>query len=180
MLPINLATKSSDLKSNYEGSACRIRLINQGRHQIPTDTCTIEVGVNEGLNRIIGSSHLTEASTFRTTTTKEEKREANIAQCLRLLSCHTRVRIPSTSSMLSIIVKFVLYLSCEKNENKQKEAGFGPFFKRIKKMRCPYMLQEVDSKLAFNSFDHLRQNETSDCRKHFLQFNYLPLLLFNY
>ena len=30
--------------------------------------------------------------------------------------------------LLSFIV-FVLYLSCEKNENKQKEAGFGPFKK---------------------------------------------------
>ena len=27
----------------------------------------------------------------------------------------------------SFIVKCVLYLSCEKNKNKQKEAGFGPF-----------------------------------------------------
>ena len=25
----------------------------------------------------------------------------------------------------------VLYLSCEMNENKQKEAGFGPFLKKI-------------------------------------------------
>ena len=33
------------------------------------------------------------------------------------------VRIPSTPPTLSIIVKFVLHLSCEKNENKQKEAG---------------------------------------------------------
>ena len=24
----------------------------------------------------------------------------------------------------------MLYLACEKNENKQKEAGFGPFFKK--------------------------------------------------
>ena len=40
-----------------------------------------------------------------------------------------RVRVPSTLSMLlSFIVKFVLYLSCEKNENKQKDAGFGPYF----------------------------------------------------
>ena len=39
------------------------------------------------------------------------------------------VRFPSTLSMLlSFIVKFVLYLLCENNENKQKEAGFGPFF----------------------------------------------------
>ena len=28
---------------------------------------------------------------------------------------------------LSFIVKFVLYLSCENNENKQNEAGFAPF-----------------------------------------------------
>ena len=33
------------------------------------------------------------------------------------------------STPLSFIVKFVLYLSCEKNENKQKEAGLGPFNK---------------------------------------------------
>ena len=40
-----------------------------------------------------------------------------------------RVRVPSTpSTPLSFIVKFVLYLSCEKSKNKQKEAGFGPFF----------------------------------------------------
>ena len=40
------------------------------------------------------------------------------------------VRVPSTPFMLlPFLVKFVLYLSlhCEKNENKQKEAGFGPF-----------------------------------------------------
>ena len=29
--------------------------------------------------------------------------------------------------LLSFMVKFVLYWSCEKNQNKQKEAGFGPF-----------------------------------------------------
>ena len=28
-------------------------------------------------------------------------------------------------------IVFVLYLSCEKNENKQKEAGFGPFLKNL-------------------------------------------------
>ena len=42
------------------------------------------------------------------------------------------VRVPSTPFMLlPFLVKFVLYLSlhCEKNENKQKEAGFGPFKK---------------------------------------------------
>ena len=39
-----------------------------------------------------------------------------------------QVRVPRTPYMLlSFIVKFVLYMSCEKNENKQKEAGFGPF-----------------------------------------------------
>ena len=37
-----------------------------------------------------------------------------------------QVRIPSTPSMLLSFI--VVYLLCEKNENKQKEAGFGPFF----------------------------------------------------
>ena len=41
------------------------------------------------------------------------------------------VRVPSTPSTLFSIVQIV-YLSfeleCEKNENKQKEAGIGPFF----------------------------------------------------
>ena len=31
--------------------------------------------------------------------------------------------------LLSLMVKFVLYLPCEKNENKN-EAGFGPFLKK--------------------------------------------------
>ena len=40
-----------------------------------------------------------------------------------------QVRVLSTPSiLLSFMVKFVLYLSCEKNENKQKETGVGPFF----------------------------------------------------
>ena len=43
------------------------------------------------------------------------------------------IRLPGFESQafISFIVKFVLYLSlnCEKNENKQKEAGFVPFFK---------------------------------------------------
>ena len=42
-----------------------------------------------------------------------------------------RVRIPCTPSMLLSFIVFVLYLSCEKNENKQKEAGFGPFKKPL-------------------------------------------------
>ena len=41
-----------------------------------------------------------------------------------------RVWVPSTPSTLLSFTVFVLYLSCEKNENKQKEAGFGPFFKK--------------------------------------------------
>ena len=42
-----------------------------------------------------------------------------------------RVRVPSTPSMLLSFIVFVVYLSCEKNENKQKEAGYGPFFIQI-------------------------------------------------
>ena len=41
-----------------------------------------------------------------------------------------RVQVPSTPSTNCYIV-FMLYLSCEKNENKQKEAGFGPFLKYV-------------------------------------------------
>ena len=38
------------------------------------------------------------------------------------------VRVTSTFSTLLSLIVFALYLSFEKNENKQKEAGFGPFF----------------------------------------------------
>ena len=46
-----------------------------------------------------------------------------------------QVRVPSTPSRYAFLiytVQFVylsLGLECEKNENKQKEAGIGPFFK---------------------------------------------------
>ena len=39
------------------------------------------------------------------------------------------VQVPSTPSTLLSFMEFVLYLTCEKNKNKQKEAGLGPFFK---------------------------------------------------
>ena len=39
------------------------------------------------------------------------------------------VRVPSTPSTLLSIIVFVQCLSCEKNKNKQKEAGFGTFKK---------------------------------------------------
>ena len=42
-----------------------------------------------------------------------------------------RVRVQSIPSMLLSIVVFVLYLSSEKNENKQKEAGVGPLIYNI-------------------------------------------------
>ena len=35
----------------------------------------------------------------------------------------SRVRVPSTPSTLFSFIVFVIYLSCEKKENKQKEAG---------------------------------------------------------
>ena len=39
-----------------------------------------------------------------------------------------QVRVPITPSMLlSFIAKFVLFLSCEKNENKQKQDGLAHF-----------------------------------------------------
>ena len=46
-----------------------------------------------------------------------------------------RVRLQSTpSTLFSIYIVQIVYLSfeleCEKNKNKQKEAGIGPFFKK--------------------------------------------------
>ena len=42
-----------------------------------------------------------------------------------------RVQVPTTpSTLLSFIVKFVLHLSCKKNKNKHKVAGFGPFVRK--------------------------------------------------
>ena len=54
-----------------------------------------------------------------------------------------RVQIPSAPSTLSIIIKFVLYLSCEKNENKQKEAEDGPFKKQSFILTGNFPLQVV-------------------------------------
>ena len=50
-----------------------------------------------------------------------------------------RVCVPSTpTTLLSIYIVQIVYLSfeleCEKNENKQKEAGIGPFFKQVHQM----------------------------------------------
>ena len=55
-----------------------------------------------------------------------------------------QVRVPSTRSMiLSLTVKFVLYLSREKNENKQKEAGLGPFFKKVPEKKGPSLVFSI-------------------------------------
>ena len=49
----------------------------------------------------------------------------------------TTTKTTTTTTMMATIyafiiaVEYVLYLSCEKNENKQKETGFGPFKKTI-------------------------------------------------
>ena len=46
-----------------------------------------------------------------------------------------RVPVPITpSTLLIFIVKFVLYFSCEKNQNKQKEVGFVTFKKEDSRM----------------------------------------------
>ena len=55
----------------------------------------------------------------------DPSRGAAIAQWIR----PPQVRVPCSLSMLLSFIVFVLYLSCEKNKNKQKEAGFGPYFK---------------------------------------------------
>ena len=50
--------------------------------------------------------------------------------------------------LLPFIVKIVLSFSCEKNENKQKEAGFGPFskhffFKASANHFCPFWITQM-------------------------------------
>ena len=60
-------------------------------------------------------------------------------------------RLPSTPSMLlSLIVKFVLYWSlyCEKNENKQKETGFGPF-KKLGQVFRPHKTWSLKNSTTF-------------------------------
>ena len=46
-----------------------------------------------------------------------------------------RVQVPSTpiGMLLPFIVKFVLYLFCKKNEDKQKRPGLAHFFKKEKR-----------------------------------------------
>ena len=42
-----------------------------------------------------------------------------------------QVRVPCTPSMLLSLIEFVLYLSCEKNENKQKGGRVWPLFLQL-------------------------------------------------
>ena len=57
---------------------------------------------------------------------------AAIAQwiCLHLPSCCPGSSPKHTIYALSLYVKFVLYLYCEKNKKNQKSCQFGPFKKR--------------------------------------------------
>ena len=66
-----------------------------------------------------------------------------------------QVRVPSTpSTLVSFIVKFVLNVSCEKNENKQQEAELGQFKKtHSNQPRATKSLPITDyKKLAARSF----------------------------
>ena len=58
--------------------------------------------------------------------------------CLPSCRPPPRVRVPSTPSMLLSFVVFMLYLSCKKNENKQKEVGI----KRIKR-KTAYFIKKL-------------------------------------
>ena len=65
-----------------------------------------------------------------------------------------RVRVPSTPSMLlSFIVKFMQYLSCEKNENRLKRPGLAHFLKNIVVMKVN--VKSFDSKQVF--WSHRRE-----------------------
>ena len=70
----------------------------------------------------------------------------------------SHVRVPSTPCMLfSYIVKFVLYwrLHCETDENRQKEAGVGPYSKIVfyfsKKLLL--LLLQLRRKTEFENYD---------------------------
>ena len=84
-----------------------------------------------------------------------------------------RVRVPSTPSTLLSFIVFVPYLSCEKNENQAKEAGFGPFkktflirngpaysvfqiFSQIIFVHCVMLLQELEIIFSFDALDNTR------------------------
>ena len=61
-----------------------------------------------------------------------------------------RIQVPSTPSMLlSFIVKFMLYLTCENNQNKQIEAGFGPFLKNNKYLEIKLLTKCLLWKVSF-------------------------------
>ena len=49
------------------------------------------------------------------------------------------VQIPSTTSMVLSFIVVMIDLSCEKNKNKQKEAGLGPFLKKNFKPLKPFL-----------------------------------------
>ena len=60
-----------------------------------------------------------------------------------------RVQVQSTpSTLFSIYIVQIVYLSfeleCEKNKNKQKEAGIGPFFKK----QLSIVLAEIRAKIG--------------------------------
>ena len=62
-----------------------------------------------------------------------------------------RVRVPSTPSMLlSFIVKFVLYLSCEKNEINKKRPGLAHFKIRTKINKNRPCVTDLKYALIFN------------------------------
>ena len=80
-------------------------------------------------------------------------RGAAIAQWIRL---HLPSCRPGFESQAHHLCFFNLYLSfeleCEKNENKQKEAGIGPFFKKKHGIEAgPFLFQRPRGRLQFES-----------------------------
>ena len=122
-------------------------------------------GVNSSINVLLPSCNLVSVKTWKAVYNFYINYES-IYSCLKdtKLGCrHSSVdssvptillpwvQIPNKPSMLLFfIVKFVLYLSCEKNENKtKKESGFGRF---LKKHKTPNCMCTLSIKLPRNEF----------------------------
>ena len=72
-----------------------------------------------------------------------------------------RVRVPSTPSMLLSFIVFGLYLSCEKGENKLKEVGFGPLFKKRSNQNADEIASEILLKNGAKFLSFQRKKEVT-------------------
>ena len=94
------------------------------------------------------------------------------------------VRVPSTPSTLLSFIVCVLYLSFEKNKNKQNDAGFGNFKKiritRITNRVAPVNLSHFNSALNWDEFVFSERRKSQKNKKKFWQEVWEKLLCRNF